>query len=58
MMHRWVAFKEALKSRARAAAVRHFALSERAKTYLAQGKKAQAWTDVANAPGYRRRVHA
>jgi tetratricopeptide (TPR) repeat protein len=40
------AFKEALKSRSRAPAVRHLALSERAKNYLAQGKKAQARKDL------------
>ncbi len=40
------AFKEALKSRSRAPEIRHFGLSERARNYLAQGKKAQARKDL------------
>ena len=40
------AFKEALRSRSRAAPIRHFALAERAQNYLAQGKKAQARKDL------------
>jgi tetratricopeptide (TPR) repeat protein len=38
--------KEALRSRSRAAPIRHFALSERAANYSAQGKKAQARKDL------------
>jgi tetratricopeptide (TPR) repeat protein len=40
------ALKEALRSRSRAAAIRHFALSERAANYLAQGKKGMARKDL------------
>lgn len=40
------AFKEALRSRSRAAPIRHLALSERAENYLAQGKKAMARKDL------------
>lgn len=40
------AFKEALRSRSRAAPIRHFALSERASNYLAQGKKGMARKDL------------
>jgi tetratricopeptide (TPR) repeat protein len=40
------ALKEALRSRARAAPIRHLALSERAENYLAQGKKAMARKDL------------
>ena len=40
------ALKEGLRSRSRAAEVRHLALSERAQNYLAQGKKAQARKDL------------
>lgn len=40
------ALKEALRSRSRAAPIRHFALSERAENYLAQGKKAMARKDL------------
>ena len=40
------AFKEALRSRSRAAPVRHLALAERAANFLAQGKKAQARKDL------------
>ncbi len=40
------AFKEALRSRSRAAPIRHLALAERAKNYLAQGKKAMARKDL------------
>jgi tetratricopeptide (TPR) repeat protein len=40
------AFKEALRSRSRAAPIRHLALSERAANYLAQGKKSKARTDL------------
>jgi tetratricopeptide (TPR) repeat protein len=39
-------FKEALRSRSRAAPVRHLALAQRAQNYLAQGKKAQARKDL------------
>lgn len=38
--------KEALRSRSRAAPIRHLALSERAENYLAQGKKAMARNDL------------
>jgi tetratricopeptide (TPR) repeat protein len=40
------AFKEALRSRSRSAAIRHFALSERAANYLAQGKNGMARKDL------------
>jgi tetratricopeptide (TPR) repeat protein len=40
------AFKEALRSRSRAAPIRHLALAERAQNYLAQGKKSQARKDL------------
>lgn len=40
------AFKEALKSRSRDAAIRHFALVERAKTNFADGKQAAARKDL------------
>jgi tetratricopeptide (TPR) repeat protein len=40
------ALKEALRSRSRAAAIRHVALAERAENYLAQNKKAQARKDL------------
>jgi tetratricopeptide (TPR) repeat protein len=40
------AFKEALRSRSRAARIRHFALAQRAQNYLAQGKKSQARKDL------------
>jgi tetratricopeptide (TPR) repeat protein len=40
------AFKEALRSRSRAAPIRHLALSERAANYLAQGKKSKARKDL------------
>jgi tetratricopeptide (TPR) repeat protein len=40
------ALKEALRSRTRAAPIRHLALAERAQNYLAQGKKAQARKDL------------
>jgi tetratricopeptide (TPR) repeat protein len=40
------AFKEALRSRSRAAEVRHLALAERAKNFLAQGRKSQARKDL------------
>lgn len=40
------ALKQALRSRSRAAAIRHLALSERAANYLAQGKKAMARKDL------------
>jgi tetratricopeptide (TPR) repeat protein len=40
------ALKEALRSRSRAAAIRHHALAERAQNYLAQGKKAMARKDL------------
>ena len=39
-------FKEALRSRSRAASVRHLALSERARNYEAQGKKGMARKDL------------
>jgi tetratricopeptide (TPR) repeat protein len=38
--------KEALRSRSRAAPIRHLALSERAANYLAQGKKGMARKDL------------
>jgi tetratricopeptide (TPR) repeat protein len=40
------AFKEALRSRSRDAAIRHLALSERATNYIAQGKKGMARKDL------------
>jgi tetratricopeptide (TPR) repeat protein len=40
------AFKEALRSRSRAASVRHLALSERARNYEAQGKRGMARKDL------------
>lgn len=40
------AFKEALKSKSRDAGIRHFAMVERAKTYLAEGKRAMARKDL------------
>jgi tetratricopeptide (TPR) repeat protein len=40
------AFKEALRSRSRAAPIRHLALAQRAQNYLAQGKKAMARKDL------------
>jgi len=40
------ALKEALRSRSRAAPIRHLALSERAANFLAQGKKSQARKDL------------
>jgi tetratricopeptide (TPR) repeat protein len=40
------ALKEALRSRSRAAEIRHLALAERAQNYLAQGKKSQARKDL------------
>jgi tetratricopeptide (TPR) repeat protein len=39
-------FKKALRSRSRAAPIRHLALAQRAQNYLAQGKKAQARKDL------------
>jgi Tfp pilus assembly protein PilF len=38
--------KEALRSRSRAAPIRHQALAERAQNYLDQGKKAMARKDL------------
>ncbi len=38
--------KEALRKRSQPAEIRHLALSERAESYLAQGKKAQARKDL------------
>ena len=38
--------KEALRSRSRAAPIRHLALAERAQNYLAQGKKGMARKDL------------
>ncbi len=38
--------KEALRSRSRAAPIRHLALSERAENYMAQGKKGMARKDL------------
>jgi tetratricopeptide (TPR) repeat protein len=40
------AYKEALRSRSRAAPIRHMALAERAQNYLAQGKKSMARKDL------------
>jgi tetratricopeptide (TPR) repeat protein len=40
------ALKEALRSKSRAAPIRHLALAERAKNYLAQGKKGMARKDL------------
>lgn len=40
------ALKEALRSRSRAAAIRHLALAERSQNYLAQGKKGMARKDL------------
>ncbi|WP_454855276.1 DUF4236 domain-containing protein [Promicromonospora soli] len=40
------AFKEALKSKSRDAGIRHFAMVERAKTYIAEGKWAMARKDL------------
>ncbi|HZQ64549.1 MAG TPA: DUF4236 domain-containing protein [Gaiellaceae bacterium] len=40
------ALKEALRSRSRAAAIRHVALAERAQNYLAQNKKGMARKDL------------
>ena len=40
------AFKEVLRSRSRAAPIRHLALSARAENYLAQGKKGMARKDL------------
>jgi tetratricopeptide (TPR) repeat protein len=40
------AFKEALRSRSRAAPIRHLTLSERAANYVAQGKKGMARKDL------------
>jgi tetratricopeptide (TPR) repeat protein len=40
------AFKQALRSRSRAAPIRHLALAQRAQNYLAQGKKGQARKDL------------
>lgn len=40
------ALKEALRSRSRAAPIRHLALAERAHSYLARGKTAQARKDL------------
>ena len=40
------AFKEALKSKTRDAGIRHFALVERAKTYLAEKKPSMARKDL------------
>ena len=40
------ALKEALRSRSRAAPIRHRALAERAQNYLAQGKRAMARKDL------------
>jgi tetratricopeptide (TPR) repeat protein len=40
------ALKEALRSKSRAAEIRHMALAERAQNYLAQGKKAMARKDL------------
>lgn len=57
------AFKEALKSKSRDAAIRHKALFERAGTYLAEGKPAMAKKDLerimaedASVPGVRERL--
>lgn len=40
------ALKEALRSRSRAAPIRHMALAERAQNYIAQGKKGMARKDL------------
>jgi Tfp pilus assembly protein PilF len=40
------AFKEALKSKSRDAGIRHFALVERAKTYVAENKVSLARKDL------------
>jgi tetratricopeptide (TPR) repeat protein len=40
------ALKEALRARSRGAPIRHLALAERARNYLAQGKKSQARKDL------------
>jgi tetratricopeptide (TPR) repeat protein len=40
------ALKEALRSRSRAAPIRHLALAERAQNYLAQGKNGMARKDL------------
>jgi tetratricopeptide (TPR) repeat protein len=40
------ALKEALRSRSRAAPIRHLALAERAQNHLAQGKKGMARKDL------------
>lgn len=40
------AYKEALKSKKRASEIRHLALRQRAETYAAEGKKAQARKDL------------
>jgi Tfp pilus assembly protein PilF len=40
------ALKEALRSKSRAAPIRHLALAERAQNYLAHGKKAMARKDL------------
>lgn len=40
------ALKEALRSKSRAASIRHLALAERAQNYLAQGKKGMARKDL------------
>lgn len=40
------ALKEGLRSRSRAAPIRHLALAERAQNYLAQGKKGMARKDL------------
>ena len=45
-VERWSFDGEALRSRARAAPIRHLALAERAQNYLAQGKKAMARKDL------------
>lgn len=57
------AFKEALKSKARASAIRHKALIERAETYVAENKLAMAKKDLervlaedASVPGVRERL--
>jgi tetratricopeptide (TPR) repeat protein len=59
------AFKEALKSRSRAATIRHHALFERATNFEAQGKKAMARKDLerilaedSTYPGVRERLDA
>jgi len=57
------AFKEALKSKSRDAAIRHKALAERAETHVAEGKAAMAKKDLerilaedASVPGVRERL--